>query len=55
MKFGGHGFAHILLNVVPQMQAKGISQEVIDKILMKNPQTWLGVDPSYQARNITML
>lgn len=55
MKFGGHGFAHILLNVVPQMRAKGIEQDAIDKILIKNPQTWLGVDPSYQPRNITIL
>jgi len=55
MKYGGHGFAHILLNVVPQMRVKGISQNVIDKILIKNPQSWVGVDPDYHPRSITIL
>ena len=36
--FGGHGFKHILENVVPKLRdVKGISQEQIDKILIKNP------------------
>ena len=40
--FGGHGFAHILQNVVPKLTGqKGVSQEVIDKILVKNPATVL--------------
>lgn len=41
MKYGGHGFSHILINVVPQMLSRGISQSTIDKILKENPQKWL--------------
>ncbi|XP_062608598.1 phosphotriesterase-related protein-like [Saccostrea cucullata] len=43
MKFGGHGYSHILLNVVPQMLNKGISQTTIDKILKENPKKWLSM------------
>ncbi|XP_076088572.1 N-acetyltaurine hydrolase-like [Mytilus galloprovincialis] len=41
MKYGGHGFSHILLNIIPKMLKRGISQEQIDKITKVNPQKWL--------------
>lgn len=41
MKFGGHGYSHILLHVVPKMKIKGFSEDVITKILETNPQRWL--------------
>ncbi|XP_071960430.1 N-acetyltaurine hydrolase-like [Antedon mediterranea] len=41
MKYGGHGYSHILENAVPKMLIKGISQEDIDKILIHNPRSWL--------------
>ncbi|XP_070555687.1 N-acetyltaurine hydrolase-like [Ptychodera flava] len=41
MKYGGHGYSHILLNVVPKMLKRGISQEQVDKILIENPKKWL--------------
>ncbi|CAH0389406.1 unnamed protein product [Bemisia tabaci] len=41
VSFGGHGYAHILNNVVPKMKIRGISQEMIDNILMENPKRWL--------------
>ncbi|XP_061191884.1 phosphotriesterase-related protein-like [Saccostrea echinata] len=41
MKYGGHGYSHILLNVVPQMLNRGISQANMDKILKENPKKWL--------------
>lgn len=41
MKFGGHGYSHILLNVVPKMLQRGISQKTIDKFLIHNPRSWL--------------
>lgn len=41
MKYGGHGYSHILINVVPQMLLHGISQSTIDKILKENPGKWL--------------
>lgn len=39
--FGGHGYSHILRNVVPQMRIKGFKEEEIDVILKHNPQRWL--------------
>ncbi|XP_033114628.1 phosphotriesterase-related protein-like [Anneissia japonica] len=41
LKYGGHGYSHILENVVPKMLVKGMSQENIDKILIDNPRSWL--------------
>ncbi|XP_035683853.1 phosphotriesterase-related protein-like isoform X1 [Branchiostoma floridae] len=41
MHYGGHGYSHILLNVVPMMLNRGISQEDINKILVENPKQWL--------------
>merc|ERR1711860_242765 len=31
MKFGGHGFSHISLNIIPKMLNRGLSQETIDQ------------------------
>ncbi|XP_075067325.1 N-acetyltaurine hydrolase [Mixophyes fleayi] len=41
VKYGGHGYSHILNNIVPKMLLRGISQENIDKILLENPKRWL--------------
>ncbi|CAI9532983.1 unnamed protein product [Staurois parvus] len=41
VKYGGHGYSHILNNIVPKMLLRGISQESIDKILLGNPKRWL--------------
>ncbi|XP_041848215.1 phosphotriesterase-related protein-like [Melanotaenia boesemani] len=40
-KFGGHGYSHILKNIVPKMLSRGISQHQVDKILIDNPKCWL--------------
>ncbi|XP_059828171.1 phosphotriesterase-related protein [Hypanus sabinus] len=40
-KYGGHGYSHILTNIVPKMNQRGLSQCVIDKILVENPKRWL--------------
>uniref|UniRef100_A0A8C7WZ13 N-acetyltaurine hydrolase n=1 Tax=Oryzias sinensis TaxID=183150 RepID=A0A8C7WZ13_9TELE len=40
-KFGGHGYSHILRNIVPKMLTRGITQQQVDKILMDNPKRWL--------------
>ncbi|XP_076661720.1 phosphotriesterase-related protein isoform X2 [Halictus rubicundus] len=40
-KFGGHGFSHILNNVLPKMLLKGFTQDEIDTLTIKNPRTWL--------------
>jgi phosphotriesterase-related protein len=35
--YGGHGYAHILDNVVPVMLRKGMTEIDIDRILIHNP------------------
>lgn len=40
-RFGGHGFVHILRNVVPKMKKRGLDQTAIDKFLTHNPKKWL--------------
>ncbi|RVE68593.1 hypothetical protein OJAV_G00092930 [Oryzias javanicus] len=40
-KFGGHGYSHILRNIVPKMLMRGITQQQVDKILTDNPKRWL--------------
>ncbi|XP_013380439.1 phosphotriesterase-related protein isoform X2 [Lingula anatina] len=41
VRYGGHGFTHILSNVLPQMRRRGVTQEQIDKMLIDNPREWL--------------
>lgn len=41
IKFGGHGFSHILNNVVPKMRLKDFTSEEIDTLIIHNPRTWL--------------
>jgi phosphotriesterase-related protein len=40
-RFGGHGYAHILQNVVPLMRSKGWSEAEIDFLLTDNPRRFL--------------
>lgn len=40
-KYGGHGYSHILNNIVPKMLRRGFSQHQVDKILIDNPKRWL--------------
>lgn len=35
--YGGHGYAHLLENVVPIMRGKGMSREQIEAIFVENP------------------
>lgn len=37
-RYGGWGYGHILRDVVPVMKIKGLSQELIDTIMIKNPE-----------------
>ncbi|XP_076440280.1 N-acetyltaurine hydrolase-like [Babylonia areolata] len=40
-KYGGHGFTHILENVVPKMKQRGFTEEEVKVILNHNPAEWL--------------
>ncbi|CAL8345151.1 unnamed protein product [Merluccius merluccius] len=40
-KYGGHGYSHILKNIVPKMLTRGFSQSQVDKVLIENPKRWL--------------
>ena len=37
VRYGGHGYAHILANVVPLMRRHGFTEETIHTILVENP------------------
>lgn len=41
MKFGGHGYSHLLKNIRPKMLSRGLSQEVLDSFFIGNPTNWL--------------
>lgn len=42
--YGGHGFDHILTRIVPRMRARGMSEEVVQLILVDNPTRMLTFD-----------
>ena len=37
VKYGGHGYGHILENIVPKMRRKGFSEDAIQAITVDNP------------------
>ncbi|CAH2090788.1 unnamed protein product [Euphydryas editha] len=41
IEYGGHGYSHILTNIIPRMKYKGIPQNIINKITIDNPAQWL--------------
>ena len=40
-RWGGHGYAHILENIVPRLLKRGLSREQIDMLLIENPKRFL--------------
>ncbi len=40
-RYGGRGYDHILINVVPMLREVGLTQETIDRLLVENPARWL--------------
>ncbi len=40
-RWGGHGYAHILENIVPRLLQAGLSREQVDTILIENPKRFL--------------
>ncbi|MBA7694118.1 hypothetical protein ES703_102723 [subsurface metagenome] len=43
--YGGYGYAHILCNIVPLMRGRGITDEQIHTLLVKNPKRMLQFAP----------
>ncbi|XP_012284911.1 phosphotriesterase-related protein [Orussus abietinus] len=41
LQFGGHGYSHIINNVLPRMRLKGFTEEEIDQVTVHNPRAWL--------------
>ena len=41
VKYGGHGYGHILENIVPKMRRKGFSEDEIRAVTVENPATIL--------------
>ncbi|EEB10015.1 conserved hypothetical protein [Pediculus humanus corporis] len=41
VNYGGHGYFHILSNVIPKMKLLNFTGEEIDKIININPKNWL--------------
>ncbi|XP_014250851.1 phosphotriesterase-related protein [Cimex lectularius] len=39
--YGGHGYSHLITNVFPQMKNKGMQDDQINQISIKNPSKWL--------------
>ena len=42
--FGGHGYDHLLRDVVPMLVARGHSQADVDRLVRENPARFLGWD-----------
>ena len=40
-KYGGWGYDHVLVNIVPMMEDEGITAEQIRTLLVENPANWL--------------
>ena len=43
--YGGHGYRHLLENVVPKMKERGINEDIITDIMIHNPRQWLNSLP----------
>jgi phosphotriesterase-related protein len=41
VEFGGHGYGHIFTNVAPMMRRRGLSEDDVDAILVRNPRRLL--------------
>ena len=37
VQFGGHGYAHVLENILPDLRYKGLTEEQLDTMMVENP------------------
>lgn len=40
-RYGGHGYAHILRNVLPMFEGAGVPDAAVERVLTENPQRML--------------
>ncbi len=45
VNYGGFGYAHVLKNVLPWLRNRGLSQDVLDRIVSENPKRVLAFEP----------
>jgi len=43
-RYGGHGYRHILANIVPVLRARGVTEDTIETIIRENPQRLLSFE-----------
>ncbi|HEY3397523.1 MAG TPA: phosphotriesterase-related protein [Armatimonadota bacterium] len=43
-RYGGRGYDHVLVDIVPQLAAAGLSPAVLEQLLIHNPARWLEPD-----------
>ncbi|EDW80805.1 uncharacterized protein Dwil_GK11368 [Drosophila willistoni] len=43
--YGGHGYHHIHMNILPRMFAKGVTIEQVEQMTVTNPANWLAFNP----------
>jgi phosphotriesterase-related protein len=37
VKYGGYGYHHLLVNVVPRLKRKGVDDKTLRRLLVENP------------------
>jgi phosphotriesterase-related protein len=42
-KYGGKGYSHVLLNIVPRLKSGGVSESELLKMLVENPRKILSI------------
>ena len=45
-RYGGHGYDHLVSNVMPWMRQRGFSDAEIDAIFVRNPAEFLAIAPA---------
>ena len=43
-RYGGHGYGHILLNIVPELKYRGVGDAQLHAMLVENPARLLAVE-----------
>jgi phosphotriesterase-related protein len=47
-RYGGHGYHHLFVNVMPQFKRRGLTEQQEDMLTVQNPATWL----AWEAANM---